>query len=146
MVSIGKRRVIVVDGSPDMASSTAQLLKLADFDVMDFNAAAEVLPAAVQFRPDAVLLDLSLGAGGSGLDVARQIRERPELQHVLLVAVTGWTRPQDRSRAADSGIDHFLLKPAEPDELVRLIRAIERRRTQTGDWPAEHERRGRKPS
>ena len=146
MVDTARRRVIVVDGSPDMASSTAELLMLADFDVLDFNAAAEVLPAAVEFRPDAVLLDLSLGAGGSGLEVARQIREQPELQHVLLVAVTGWTRPQDRSRAAASGIDHFFLKPAEPDELVQLIREIDRRRTQSGYWPAERERRGRRPS
>ena len=146
MADIAKRRVIVVDSSPDMASSTALLLELADMEVLDFNAADDVLPAAVKFRPDAVLLDLSLGEGGSGLDVARQIKEQPELQHVLLVAVTGWTRPQDRSLAAASGFSHFLLKPAEPDDLVKLIQAIDRRRTPAGRWPVDQERRGRKPS
>ena len=102
------------------------------------------MPAAVGFRPDAVLLDLSLGASGSGLEVAREIRQHPALQEVLLVAVTGWTRPRDRAEAAACRFDHFLLKPVEPEQMIELVRAIDRRRIASPDWPAAQERRRRR--
>lgn len=136
-----RRRVIVADASADTTLSAALLLKQADFEVLDFNRAADVVPAALGFRPDAVLLDLSLGASGSGLEVARQIRQHPALQQVLLVAVTGWTRPQDRAQAAACGFDHFLVKPAAPEQMIELICAIDRRRNVSAPWPAQQERR-----
>ena len=137
---------MVVDSSSDTALSTAMLLELADFEVLGLNRAGDVMPAAASFRPDAILLDLSLGAGASGLDVARQIRTQPALRHALLVAVTGWSRPKDRVEAAACGFDHFMLKPAEPDRLVELVRAIERRKQSSPAWPAHLDRRGGKQS
>lgn len=141
MSAVPRRRVMVVDASADTVRSTALLFEDSEFEVLECTRAADVVPAAAGFRPDAVLLDLSLGPGDSGLEVARGIRQHPALQWVLLVAVTGWTRPRDRAEAAACGFDHFLIKPAEPDQMIELIRAIDRRRSASADWPAAHERR-----
>jgi CheY-like chemotaxis protein len=43
------------------------------------------------------------------------------LEKCLLIALTGPGLEQDRQRYREAGFDHFLLKPADPDELLRLL-------------------------
>ena len=89
-------------------------------------AAAQDGPAAVSvaaaFGPELVLLDLGL-PGMDGYDVARALRADPRHAGVILVALTGWGAEQDRARTAQAGFDHHLTKPADPDDLLRLVEA-----------------------
>ncbi|MGH7170796.1 MAG: response regulator [Gemmataceae bacterium] len=70
--------------------------------------------------PDAVLLDVGL-PGMSGYEVARQLRQRAELERTLLVAVTGYGREEDRRRAREVGFDEHLIKPVEANVLRELL-------------------------
>jgi two-component system CheB/CheR fusion protein len=53
--------------------------------------------------------------------VARRLRQRPGLGHLLLVAMTGWGQEEDRRRSQEAGFDHHLVKPVEPDALHQLL-------------------------
>jgi two-component system, OmpR family, response regulator len=75
---------------------------------------------AVAWRPDVVLSDIGL-PGLNGFELARQLRRDPATAAVRLIAVTGYSSDADRRRAAESGFDHLLAKPAEPDALAGLI-------------------------
>jgi CheY-like chemotaxis protein len=114
-----RRRVLVVDGCPDNRDSLALLLRLWGHECRTAADATDALAAARAFRPDVVLLDLVL-PGPDGCAVARRLAasggSRP-----LLVAVTGLGRPEDRRRAREAGCAALLLKPADPDELRRLV-------------------------
>jgi CheY-like chemotaxis protein len=57
----------------------------------------------------------------NGYDVARRLRQRPGLEHLLLVAMTGWGQEVDRRRSQEAGFDHHLVKPVEPDALHQLL-------------------------
>jgi CheY-like chemotaxis protein len=57
----------------------------------------------------------------SGYEVARQLRQDPELARTLLVAVTGYGREEDRRRAREVGFDEHLIKPVEGDVLRELL-------------------------
>jgi CheY-like chemotaxis protein len=57
-----------------------------------------------------------------GYEVARRLREALG-SGILLIAVTGYGQPEDQSRAFAAGFDHHLTKPADPDDLVRLLKA-----------------------
>lgn len=56
-----------------------------------------------------------------GYDVARRIRQLPELKHTLLVALTGWGQIDDRRRTAEAGFDHHLVKPADLNVVEQLL-------------------------
>lgn len=43
---------------------------------------------------------------------------------VVLIAVTGWAQDSDRSRSQESGFDHHLIKPVDPESLLRLIAGL----------------------
>ena len=75
---------------------------------------------AARIRPDVVLLDIGL-PGTTGYDVARQIREAPDLAHVLIIATTGFGSKEDQQRSRAAGFDHHLTKPLDLDVLRRLL-------------------------
>ena len=73
-----------------------------------------------QFRPEIAILDLGL-PDLSGYDLARLLRQDPELQRITLVALTGWGQEEDRRRSQEAGFDTHMVKPVPPGELMRLI-------------------------
>jgi CheY-like chemotaxis protein len=69
--------------------------------------------------PDVMLLDVSM-PGVNGFQVAQLVRKQPQLQAVLLVAVTGWGDPVHRL-LWEKAFDHYLLKPVAPSVLEALL-------------------------
>jgi two-component system, chemotaxis family, CheB/CheR fusion protein len=91
------------------------------------------LTAAAAFRPDVALLDIEL-PGMDGCDVARRLRDLPEFEKVVLVAMTGHADDANRQRCGDSGFVFYLVKPADPWELKVLlgVLAAEQRKPEVG--------------
>jgi CheY-like chemotaxis protein len=120
-------RVLVVDDNEDAAASLALLLRLTGHEIRTATDGATALRAAQEFRPDAVILDLGL-PGLDGCAVARQMRGDPGLAGVFLVALTGFTDEGLRLRSLEAGFDCHFLKPADPEELLRLLAELARAR------------------
>ena len=116
------RRVLVVEDSPDAATSLRLLLELSGHQVRVAYTGPEGLAEAEAWRPEAVVCDIGL-PGMDGYEVARRLRRTAGLEGVLLVALTGYGREEDRQRAFAAGFDHHLTKPADPDEVRRLLAA-----------------------
>lgn len=113
------RRVLIADGSADAADSLAELLRLYGHVPHVARSGPEAVDLAAAHRPDAAFLSMTL-AGLDGCGVARALAAasyRPQ----LLVALTGRSTAADRAAAAAAGFDHYMLKPADPPELVRLL-------------------------
>jgi len=70
--------------------------------------------------PALVLLDLSM-PGKGGLDVLQWVRSQPALSHIPVVVLTSSNQDSDVQRAGQLGANGYLIKPGEPDELVRMI-------------------------
>ena len=84
----------------------------------------EVLEACRLLRPDVVIVDINM-PGMSGYAIARELRERHGTLAPLLIAISGvWTRTSDRMVGTAVGFDHYLLKPCEPKEVLRLIEPL----------------------
>ncbi len=93
-----KRRVLVVDDNHDAADSLALLLQILGAEVRVAYDGPEALRTAASYRPRAVFLDIGMSEM-DGYEVARRIREDPELRGMTLVALTGWGQHDDRRRS-----------------------------------------------
>jgi len=80
----------------------------------------EALALAEQFRPDVVLMDINM-PNMDGYEAARRLRAEPWEKQPVLIALTGWGRPDDVDKARAAGFDGHLLKPVGADALIELI-------------------------
>jgi len=75
---------------------------------------------AEQHQHDLVLLDIGMPKM-NGYEAAKKIRELPGRAKTVLVALTGWGHDEERQRSAQAGFDMHLVKPVQPDVLLKLI-------------------------
>ena len=83
------------------------------------------LKEALARQPDVVLLDIGLPGGMDGFEVAERLQEQKVEKKPLLVAVTGLDGEADRRHSAEVGIDLHLVKPADVEGLLRLLRRFQ---------------------
>jgi two-component system CheB/CheR fusion protein len=113
------RRVLVVDDNVDAAQSLALFLHASGHVVHKAHDGPAALEAALDLRPEVVLLDLGLPRM-DGYEVARHLRAR-QPDGLVLIALTGHGQEEDRRRTREAGFDHHVVKPAAPETLLRLI-------------------------
>jgi CheY-like chemotaxis protein len=99
------------------------LLRLSGHDAHTDNDGLTGLEAAERLRPDAVLLDIGL-PGLNGYEVCRRIRQQSWGKNVVLVALTGWGKDEDRQKSAEAGFDSHLVKPVDHAVLAGLLASI----------------------
>ncbi|MED5619917.1 hybrid sensor histidine kinase/response regulator [Ideonella sp. BN130291] len=117
----GGLQMLVVDDNVDAAETLAQWLSLEGHAVLLAHDGPSAL-ALVQRHGvmlDAAILDIGL-PGMDGWELARRLRQTEQAAHAMLVALTGYGQSADRERSAAAGIDHHLVKPADP-ELLRTV-------------------------
>jgi CheY-like chemotaxis protein len=73
-----------------------------------------------ELKPGVVLLDISLPSM-DGMEIARRVKEDPEVQHIYLIALTASAMQGDRERFLDAGCDDYLSKPFRALDLVALV-------------------------
>ena len=112
-------RVLVVDDYPDNAESLGMLLRLFGHEVATALDGAAALQAARVRQPDVVLLDISMPEI-DGYEVARQLRCMFQ-DRVLLIAITAQGFEEEGPRCFEAGFDRHLVKPADPNEIERLL-------------------------
>ena len=116
-------RVLLVEDNDDVADSLTMLLELLGHRVRVAPDGPSALEAARTNVPDVMLVDIGL-PGIDGYEVARRVRADDALRGVVLVALTGYGREEDRARALAAGFDHHLVKPVDPDTLQGLVAEV----------------------
>lgn len=112
-------RVLVVDANVDAAESLALLLRLRGHDAATAYTGPDALAKVAAVTPYAVFLAIDL-PGLDGREVCRRLcalDSRPP----LIVALTGHGSEADRRAFRSDGFDHHLLKPADPDAVLKLL-------------------------
>jgi two-component system, sensor histidine kinase len=128
------RRVLVIEDDEDTRDVMRLMLEQDGHHVETAASGAEGVELALHSAPDAVLVDIGLPSV-DGYAVAQRIRAGLG-GSVLLVAVTGYGREDDRRRAAAAGFDIHLVKPLDYEGLLRLLADHDsRRRDETGAPP-----------
>jgi PAS domain S-box-containing protein len=117
---LASHRVLVVDDDRDVADSLVMLLQLMSADVRVAYNGETALATVAEFKPDLALVDIGM-SGMDGYETARRIRLLPEGKDLVLVALSGWGRDDDRRRAMEVGFDHHFVKPMEIDALENLL-------------------------
>ena len=115
-----RRRVLLIEDNDDARQMIAFMLREAGHEVYEAVDGAAGVETAFRERPDIAIVDVGL-PGFDGYEVAQRIRENPETNGMVLVALTGYGLPEDKRRAAEAGFAEHLMKPVDFDQLRRVI-------------------------
>ena len=114
-------RVLIVEDNVDAGDSLCMLLRLNGHEVMLARSGATGLEIAARFHPTFVLIDIGL-PGMDGFEVARRMRENPDLSGATLCALSAYTPSQaDQLRPENSKFDHHFVKPLGIDAVMTLM-------------------------
>ena len=114
------RRILVVDDNRSNATSLGVLLRAMGQDVDEAYDGPTALELARRNHPDVILLDIGL-PGMDGYEVARRCREERDLEKIMLVAMTGYGKEEDRRRSREAGFNVHLVKPVNLEDLRLLL-------------------------
>lgn len=120
-------RILAVEDEPDFVRYLTDALKPDGFTVLSADSGPAGLKAAVEGKPDLILLDWNL-PGLDGLEVCRRLKADPATASIPVLLLTARGRETDVVLGLEMGAEDFITKRAlRPRELVARIRAALRR-------------------
>ncbi len=117
------KRLLVVDDEPNLLLAVAACLRAENYEVQTARSGNEALMQLAESVPDLIISDIRM-PGMDGFKLARQLRGAPRTALVPIVFLTAKDETADRIEGFRAGIDAYLTKPFEPDELIAVVNGI----------------------
>ena len=120
--------MLVVDDEKDALELLALVLKKAGATVRSATSADAALREIMTFTPDVIISDIGIPEK-DGISLIRSIRalDDPQKRRIPAIALSAYTRAEDRIQSIAAGFHIHLSKPADPLELLTVIASIARR-------------------
>ncbi|MCZ8513075.1 response regulator transcription factor [Paenibacillus filicis] len=123
-------RVLIVDDEPHIAEVIRLYLEHAGFQPLHVDRGDEVLDAVKRLEPNLILLDVML-PDMSGFELCGEIKKQPDpYGSVPIIFLTAKGESIDKLRGFNLGVDDYVVKPFDPNELVARVKAVLRRTMQ----------------
>jgi len=120
------KRILVVDDEAKLLRAVAVDLRGEGYDVATARSGAEALALVAQSLPDLIVSDIRM-PGMDGYQLARRLRENARTAIIPIIFLTAKDTSADRIEGFRAGVDAYITKPFEPDELLVVIAGILRR-------------------
>ncbi|MEO1618184.1 MAG: PAS domain S-box protein, partial [Planctomycetota bacterium] len=112
--------ILLVEDNDGIRKMLARTLQLRGFHVDSAETGQRGLALLRENPPQVAIVDIGL-PDVDGYEFARRVRLDGKHEDMVLIAVTGYGRADDRKQALDAGFNLHLVKPVDPDELVKQI-------------------------
>ena len=120
---MARKLVMVVDDSLTVRKFTTRLLTREGFEVITARDGVDALKLLSDHAPDAILLDIEMPRM-DGFEFAKTIKGDAKSAQIPIIMITSRTADKHRNRAAELGVDRFLGKPYQEDELLQSLRGV----------------------
>ena len=119
-----QRRILVAEDNAAAGEAMAQVLRHAGHSVRLAQDGAAAWAAAKKELPEIAIFDIGL-PGMDGFALARSMRNLAGGRQLLLIALTGYGQAKYHTQSRTAGFDYHIVKPADIDQLLKLINAWE---------------------
>ena len=118
-----KSTILVVDDSVTVRKVTSRFLERQGFNVAVAKDGVDAIEILQDMIPDMILLDIEMPRM-DGFEVATQVRYSKRLQHIPIIMITSRTGEKHRERALEIGVNDYMGKPFQEQELLNKIQNI----------------------
>lgn len=103
------KKILLVEDDAALSGVYKSRLEMEGFETREVNNGEKALSAAIEFKPDLILLDAMMPKI-SGFDVLDILRNTPETANIRVIMLTALSQPKDKERAESLGADDYLVK------------------------------------
>jgi two-component system response regulator RpaA len=119
-------KILVVDDDASIHELIKINLELAGYKVVQAYDGIKAFALAKQELPSLVVLDVMMPEV-DGFTVAKRIRENPQTKNIPIIMLTALSQLDDKANGFNIGVDDYLVKPFEVEELLMRVRALLKR-------------------
>ena len=117
------KRLLVVDDDASLLMAVSETLRAEGYVVVTARRGAEALVRVAERTPDLIISDIRM-PGMDGYQLARNLRSAPHTRLIPIVFLTAKDDIADRIAGFRSGVDAYITKPFEPEELLAIVAGI----------------------
>ena len=118
-----KKKILVIDDMPNIVTMLKARLEASGYEVVTALNAQQGLTYASAEKPDLILLDIVMPAGG-GYSVFTRLKMSPKTRSVPVIFLTAKDRPEDVARAYKLGVQYYIKKPYKPEMLLETVKKV----------------------
>ena len=117
------KQLLVVDDDPSLLLAVSETLRAENYDVVTARRGAEAMVRVAESLPDLIISDIRM-PGMDGYALVRNLRASPRTRLIPIVFLTAKDETADRIAGFRVGVDAYITKPFETDELVAVVKSI----------------------
>ncbi|MBI4436364.1 MAG: response regulator [Candidatus Omnitrophica bacterium] len=115
-----KKKILVVDDEPDILTLITARLEQKGYQVLVAADGLEGLDAAEKEKPDLILVDVSMPRM-NGFQMVQLLRMEDTLKEIPIIVITASRQKDEAAWRQQAGVDQFILKPFEAEELLAKV-------------------------
>lgn len=117
------KQLLVVDDDPSLLLAVSDTLRAENYEVVTARRGSEAMVRVAESLPDLIISDIRM-PGMDGYALVRNLRSSPRTRLVPIIFLTAKDETADRIAGFRSGVDAYITKPFETDELVAVVKSI----------------------
>ena len=117
------KKLLVVDDDPSLLLAVSDTLRAEGYEVVTARRGAEAMVRVAEALPDLIISDIRM-PGMDGYALVRNLRAAPRTRLIPIVFLTAKDETADRIAGFRTGVDAYLTKPFEPEELAAVVKSI----------------------
>lgn len=117
------KRLLVVDDEPNLLRAVSMTLRAEGYEVVTARSGAEAIVRLAESVPDLIISDIRM-PGMDGHTLARYLRGNSRTNLIPIIFLTAKDTAADRIAGFRSGVDAYITKPFEPEELIVILSSI----------------------
>ena len=117
------RQLLVVDDDPSLLLAVSETLRAEGYEVVTARRGSEAMVRVAESLPDLIISDIRM-PGMDGYALARNLRSAPRTRLVPIVFLTAKDDLADRITGFRTGVDAYITKPFESEELIAIVKNI----------------------
>lgn len=117
------KRLLVVDDDPGLLLAVSETMRAEGYEVITARRGAEALGIIAETIPDLIISDIRM-PGMDGYQLVKNLRAAPRSRLIPIIFLTAKDETADRITGFRTGVDAYLTKPFEPEELVAIVASI----------------------
>lgn len=114
------KKILIIEDNSELRENTAELLELENYEIITADNGRSGIDLTLRCHPDLIISDLTMPEL-DGYDVLRPLREFVNARKIPFILLSALSEKVDIRMEVDSGVDAYLTKPFDIDELIKTV-------------------------